>query len=231
MTKLHNILDTLSNEAKQEILKGLRDGSLLEMLSETRTPIHQLQRHQVVPDGNWYMYALLGGRGAGKTYASSAWAAQKLTEKGGTRIGVVVSSYRAVENFVVYVSQHIPDEYSPKYIHATSKLELSNGSSITFYPFGSTNMRGSCFHYGVVSEAQDQFRSGRDGQLIQELVIGTRLGKNPQVFVEGHDELEGSDELIEYLNSVGTLIRYVKSTYNVELSQRYLRNLMRMGIN
>ena len=228
MTKLHNILDALSNEAKQEILKGLRDGSLIEMLSETRTPIHQLQRHQVVPDGDWYMYALLGGRGAGKTYATTAWVAQKLMEEGCIRIGVVVPSYRDARNFVEYVLQHIPAEYSPKYQHLSSRLELSNGSSISFYASGSTHMRGACFHYGVVSEAQEQFRHGRDGSLMVELLVGTRLGKKPRVFIEGSHEMDGSDELIGYLQSRGVLIQYVESEHNNMLSEAYLRNLRRM---
>lgn len=228
MTELHNILEILSNEAKQEILKGLRDGSLLEMLSETRTPITQLQRHQEAPDGDWHMYALLGGRGAGKTYASTAWAAQKLMEEGCIRIGVVVPSYRSARNFVDLVLRHIPDEYSPKYQHLASRLELSNGSSITFYATGSTHMRGACFHYGVVSEAQDQFRHGRDGNLMMELLVGTRLGEGSQVFIEGNHKMDGSDELIGYLQSRGALIRYAESEQNNKLSEAYLRNLRRM---
>lgn len=228
MTELHNILEILSNEAKQELRKGLQDGSLQALLTETKTLNLNLQEHQVVPDGDWYMYALLGGRGAGKTHATTAWAAQKLMEKGGIRIGVVVPSYRDARNFVDYVLQHIPDEYSPKYLHLSSRLELSNGSSITFYATGSSHMRGACFHYGVVSEAQDQFRHGRDGSLMIELLVGTRLGEEPQVFIEGNHKMDGSDKLIGYLQSKGALIRYTESEQNSMLSKAYLRNLRRM---
>lgn len=228
MTKLHNILEILSNEAKQELRKGLQDGSIQALLTETKTLNLDLQEHQVVPDGDWQMYALLGGRGAGKTYATTAWAAQKLMEQGDIRIGVVVPSYRDARNFVDYVLQHIPAEYSPKYQHLLSRLELSNGSSISFYATGSTHMRGACFHYGVVSEAQEQFRHGRDGSLMVELLVGTRLGEKPRVFVEGSHKRDGSDELIGCLQSMGALIRYTESEQNSMLSKAYLRNLRRM---
>lgn len=231
MTKLHNILETLSTEAKQEILKGAQDGRLIELLitTATRTLDGSLQEYQKVPEGDWFRYALLGGRAAGKTYALTHWVTDRLIEDCGVRVCVVVPSHTDVSHLVSRLAENIPQEYNPKYKRLHNKLELENGSTVTFVPSGG-NMRGALFHYGAVMEAQRQFVDGYDGQLLEELSYATRLGKNSRIFIEGHDDSRGSYELIKYLNRCGVETSFIRTTQNKNLSNTYIARMSVMRL-
>lgn len=229
MTKLHNILETLSKEARQEILKGAQDGRLVELLTTTRTLDNSLQEYQKVPEGEWFRYALLGGRAAGKTYALTHWVTDRLIEDYGVRVCVVVPSHRDVSHLVSRLVENIPQEYNPQYKRLHNSLELVNGSTVTFVPSGG-NMRGALFHYGAVMEAQRQFVDGYKGQLLEELACATRLGKKPRIFIEGHDDSRGSYELINYLNRCGVETHFIRTIQNKNLSDTYIARMKAMRL-
>lgn len=196
-----------------------------------------LRPEQIIPDGDWYITALVAGRGFGKTLATSQWIRRKAMENPGCRIAIAARTSSDIRNTVVtgesgILAVHAPHE-RPEYKPSTTSLHWPNGSSALLLSSESPDSaRGPQFHFAVGDEfaawKTDVDSSG--ATLYSNLIAATRLGDNPQILlattpkrtVVMRDLMKLSEDPEERIN----IIR--GSTFdNTSLSDKYISNLIR----
>jgi phage terminase large subunit-like protein len=196
-----------------------------------------LRPEQIIPDGDWYITALIAGRGFGKTLAMSQWIRKKAMENPGCRIAIAARTTADLRNTVVTGESGIlavhPESERPEYKPSTTSLHWPNGSSaLLLSSEAPDSARGPQFHFAVGDEfaawKTDVDSSG--ATLYSNIIAATRLGENPQILlattpkrtVVMQDLMKLSKDPAEKIN----IIR--GSTFdNTSLSAKYIDNLVR----
>ncbi len=144
------------------------------------------RKEQLPPEGDWFLWLLVAGRGFGKTRTASEWLAYQMVTRPMTRWAVVSPTYGdgrdvCMEGESGLVS--VLDKAVRSYNKSNTELILKNGSRARVYPaIIPDRMRGPQFHGAWLDEPA----SFRNGMYVWEtLQPALRLGKKPQVIITG----------------------------------------------
>lgn len=195
-----------------------------------------LRPEQQVPDGEWFITALVAGRGFGKTLTASQWIRRKALENPGCRIAIAARTVADVRNTMILgesgvLAVHAPDE-RPEYKPSTTSLLWPNGSQALLLSSESPDgARGPQFHYGVGDEfaAWKTNIDASGATLFSNLVAATRLGENPQLLLATTPKrTKVMRDLMEDAKDPKRRIKIITgSTFdNTSLSKNYIDNLV-----
>jgi len=145
---------------------------------------------QIPPkDVPWTLFAFIGGRGVGKTRAGAEWVHSVAMANPGCRIGLVARTAKDTRDVMVEGDSGLLNigqpEDRPTYYSSKSRVVWPNGSQATTYSSEEPDqLRGPQFNYAWADEAAAWKHTVDDSGLNawDNLMIATRLGKNPQVF-------------------------------------------------
>lgn len=195
-----------------------------------------LRPEQKVPDGDWFITALVAGRGFGKTLTASQWIRRKALENPGCRIAIAARTVADVRNTMILgesgvLAVHSADE-RPEYKPSTTSLHWPNGSQALLLSSESPDgARGPQFHYGVGDEfaAWKTNVDASGATLFSNLVAATRLGDNPQLLLATTPKRTAvMRNLMEDAKDPARRIKIITgSTFdNTSLSKNYIDNLV-----
>lgn len=137
------------------------------------------------PNVDWLVFAMIAGRGSGKTRASSEWVHRIAKKFPGCRIAIVAPTgddFRNTnvegESGLIATSQ---PGFMPEWEPSKKKLTYPNGSTVFGYSGEEPDrLRGKQHHFAVVDEPAHI-------DLIEDvwynLLFGLRLGSDPKVFI------------------------------------------------
>jgi phage terminase large subunit-like protein len=230
---LAEMVAELSDEERAELFKGytLQDFENLQYDAD-----FWLRPEQKVPDGDWFITALVAGRGFGKTLTASQWIRRKALENPGCRIAVAARTVADVRTTMVLgesgiLAVHHPDE-RPEYKQHVQTLTWPNGSTALLLSSESPDSaRGPQFHYAVGDEfaAWKTNVDASGATLFTNLVAATRLGENPQLLLATTPKrTEVMKRIMEDAEDPKRRIKIVRgSTFdNKTLSKNYIDNLV-----
>lgn len=181
------LIADLSPEDREAIFGGLTDPELLVLQYD---PDFWLRPEQMIPDGDWFITAVVSGRGWGKTRCASEWIRRKALENPGCRIAIAGKTASDVRETMVegesgVLAVHHPDEM-PEYKPSIRRIEWSNGSQASLIAAESPDQaRGPQYHYAVGDEfaAWKEARDTSGATLFSNMIAATRLGDRPQILL------------------------------------------------
>lgn len=223
----------LSPEEQAEVFKNYTDEDYQKLQYDAN---FWLRPEQKVPDGDWFITALVAGRGFGKTLTASQWIRRKALENPGCRIAIAARTVADVRNTMILgesgvLAVHAPDE-RPEYKPSTTSLHWPNGSQALLLSSESPDgARGPQFHYGVGDEfaAWKTNVDASGATLFSNLVAATRLGDNPQLLLATTPKrTQVMKSLMEDAKLPEKRIKIISgSTFdNTSLSKNYIDNLV-----
>ena len=195
-----------------------------------------LRPEQKIPDGDWFITALVAGRGFGKTLTAAQWIRRKALEHPGCRIAIAARTVADVRNTMVLgesgiLAVHHPDE-RPEYKQHVQSLIWPNGSqALLLSSEAPDSARGPQFHYGVGDEfaAWKTNVDASGATLFSNLVAATRLGENPQLLLATTPKrTKVMRDLMDDAKDPKRRIKIITgSTFdNTSLSKNYIDNLV-----
>lgn len=145
--------------------------------------------HQLPPEGAWRTWAILGGRGAGKTRAGAEWVraqvegARPLDRGRCQRFALVGETVDQVREVMVFGESGIlacsPPDRRPEWQATRKRLSWPNGATAqVFSAHDSEALRGPQFDGAWVDELAKWKRARETWDMLQ---FGLRLGENPRV--------------------------------------------------
>jgi phage terminase large subunit-like protein len=223
----------LSPEEQAEIFAGYTEQDMENLKYDAN---FWLRPEQKIPDGDWFITALVAGRGFGKTLTASQWIRRKALENPGCRIAIAARTVADVRNTMILgesgvLAVHHPDE-RPEYKPSTTSLQWPNGSTALLLSSESPDgARGPQFHYGVGDEfaAWKTNVDASGATLFSNLVAATRLGENPQLLLATTPKrTKVMRDLMEDSKDPKRRIKIITgSTFdNTSLSKNYIDNLV-----
>ncbi|HEY0103462.1 MAG TPA: terminase family protein [Brevundimonas sp.] len=166
--------------SRRDYLSSL-DAGRLHALAESR---FNLLRHQSPGLSDWRTWVLLGGRGAGKTFAG-AWWIDHIARSRGRRIALVGPTLHDVREVMVegpsgLKALHTGDE-RPRWEGGRKRLVWKNGSEAhAFSAEDPDSLRGPQFHDAWA----DEFCAWRKPEaVLTNLRLGLRLGDAPRLIL------------------------------------------------
>lgn len=186
MSKAEMIAE-LSAEEQQAIFGDMSDEELLYLQYD---PEFWLRPEQMIKDGDWFITAVVSGRGWGKTRCASEWIRRKALENPGCRIAVAGKTAADVRETMVegesgILAVHHPLE-RPEYKPSIRRIEWANGSQASLIAAESPDQaRGPQYHYAVGDEfaAWKEARDTSGATLFSNMIAATRLGDRPQILL------------------------------------------------
>lgn len=145
---------------------------------------------QLEPVGDWRIWLLLAGRGAGKTRAASEWIRDKAMKHPGCRIGLVGRTAADVRDVMILGVSGImsvsPPSEMPEWKPSTRTLTWPNGSTAqTFSAEAPDQLRGPAFHFswGDETAAWQHIPDASGLTAWNNLEIATREGDHPKIIM------------------------------------------------
>lgn len=146
---------------------------------------------QIPPDDrDWSIFAMVAGRGAGKTRSGAEWVQDMAIKHPGCRIALVARTAADCRDVMVNGESGImfigDPAMRPVYQPTNRILKWANGSiAMTYSAEEPDQLRGPQFHYAWADEAAAWKHNIDDSGLStwDNLEIATRLGDNPRKFI------------------------------------------------
>jgi len=184
----------MSEEKRRAFLLSLSPEEAAFFEAEVQKPVmlpwRELARpEQLMPEGDWFTWAFIAGRGAGKT-RSAAEAIIELAEQPNLRIALVGRNPADVRDVMVEgdsgilaCARGIEILYEP----SKSRLTFPNGTRCFIYSAEvPAKLRGPQHHYAWTDELSswaDAWKGDVVDTAWNNLMLGMRLGKAPKVIV------------------------------------------------
>jgi len=176
---------TLTEKQKDKLTEGIDPNDLLW------SPEFWLRPRQLEAlHSDAWITLILSGRGYGKTRTLSEWVRDKAEGNPGCRIALVGRTVADVRDTMVTGESGIlavhPPETRPEYMPSVRKLVWPNGSlASTFSAESPSQLRGPSHHFAAADElaAWKLIPDDSGASAWDNLLIGTRLGEDPQVMV------------------------------------------------
>jgi phage terminase large subunit-like protein len=181
------LLAALPDQERFEAMQGLDPDGLIWDWSVWARP-EQLPP----PDVDWNVWLVLAGRGFGKTRLASEWVREqaKYTTEGQRRFALVARTAADVRDVIVEGESGIinvsPPSEKPLYEPSKRRLTWPNGNTATLFTADEPDgLRGPQFTHAWGDEiaAWRQTPDAAGMTAFDNLRVGTRLGKNPQILV------------------------------------------------
>lgn len=157
----------------------------------------QRRPEQAPPDGEWFVWLILAGRGWGKTRTGAEWAAEKGRAHPGCRVALVAATFADGRDTMVEGESGLLEVLDVRELRGGSvdtawnrslgELYLANGSQYKIYSAErARQLRGPQHHFGWADEVA-QWGDADLGPVKDtawsNLIFGLRLGARPQVCV------------------------------------------------
>lgn len=167
---------------QREWIESLNRVSLLQAALKA---VPGLAPHQIAPRSDWRTWLMLGGRGAGKTYAGAFWLHELASHNAELTFALVGSALHDVREVMVEGPSGLKAMASPKerprWEAGRKRLVWKNGSAA--YAFSAEDpdsLRGPQFHAAWA----DEFCAWREpDRVLSNLRFGLRLGNDPRLVV------------------------------------------------
>lgn len=195
-----------------------------------------LRPKQKVPDGDWFITAIIAGRGFGKSRTASEWVRRKALEKPGCRFAIAGRTVADVRNTMVLGESGVlavhPEADRPEYKAHTATLHWPNGSQALLLSSESPDgARGPQFDYAVGDEfaAWKTTVDSSGATLFSNIIAATRLGDNPQILLATTPKkTKVMRDLMEQSKDPNRRIKIVSGSTldNKSLSKSYIQNLL-----
>lgn len=161
-------------------LNGLTDVELQALLHDWR---FWARPNQVWPDGDWYIWLIIAGRGWGKSRTGAEAAIEAVQERGYNRLALVARTSADVRDVMVEGESGIlaksPHWFMPTYEPSKRRLTWPNGAIATTYSGDKPDqLRGPQHDFAWVDELAS-WRYMKDAW--SNLLFGLRLGKFPRI--------------------------------------------------
>ncbi len=181
------IIAAMSAEDRKKVFAGLTEEQIDRLMYD---PEFWLRPAQMIPDGKWFITALVCGRGWGKTRTIAEWVKKKALSQKGCRIGIAGKNAADVRDVIVegpsgILAVHHPDD-RPEYKPSIRRIEWKNGSVATLLSSESPDQgRGPGYDYAIMDEfaAWKEIKDDSGATLFTNLVAATRLGQYPQMIL------------------------------------------------
>lgn len=140
---------------------------------------------QLAPDGDWLVWMIMAGRGAGKTRSGAEYCREFAMDNPGSRIGIICPTYGVVRD-VAYEGESgllavIPPEDIDNYNKSLHQLHMKNGSRFDgFSGADPERLRGPQHHLLWCEELAAWQYLQNTWDMAQ---FGLRLGQRPRVIV------------------------------------------------
>ncbi len=139
--------------------------------------------HQAPPEGDWRIWLLLGGRGAGKTRAAAEWVRAGVERRGWGRLALVGPTHDSAREVMIEGPSGLiaiaPSWARPAWQPSRRRLEWPNGAvAYAFSAEEPDGLRGPQFH----AAWGDEFCAWRRPQQTLDMLLMTlRLGQRPRL--------------------------------------------------
>lgn len=142
--------------------------------------------NQLPPEGDWYLWLLVAGRGFGKTRTAAEWLAEQMVTRPMTRWAVVSPTFGDGRDVCMEGESgllSVLDQSVRSYNRTSTEVVLKNGSRARVYPaITPDRLRGPQFH-GAWLDEPASFRYGMT--VWETLQPALRLGNTPKIVVTG----------------------------------------------
>lgn len=136
---------------------------------------------QLAPEGDWFGWLILAGRGFGKTRTGAEWVIDEVKCHGRRRIALVARTAADVRDVMVEGESGIlaisPPWFMPKYEPSKRRLTWPNGAMATTYSGDKPDQLRGPQHDGAWL---DELAAWRYTESFDQVMFGLRLGDNPQ---------------------------------------------------
>lgn len=144
----------------------------------------RLRAAQRAPEGDWTIWAILAGRGFGKTRAGAEWV-HELAAQPGRRIALVAASLEAARQVMVEgesgLLARVPAGGDVSFVPSLRQVNWANGSQARLFSGGEPDsLRGSQFDFAWGDEFAHWPRAEES---LMNLRLATRLGVHPQLLL------------------------------------------------
>jgi len=175
-------LAKLPENDRRDIVSLLSEDDALALLHDWRN--FNARPEQVAPDGEWDIWAIIAGRGFGKTRAGSEWVREQV-KSGRKRIALIAETQRDLEQVIVEGDSGIlavcPPDERPTYTKKPVKLLFPNGAvALGYNGTEPDQLRGPQFDAAWCDELA-KWRYARETW--DQLQFALRLGDDPRVLV------------------------------------------------
>lgn len=182
MSSVAERLAKLPENDRRDIVSLLSEDDALALLHDWRN--FNARPEQVSPDGEWDIWAIIAGRGFGKTRAGSEWVREQV-KSGRKRIALIAETQRDLEQVIVEGDSGIlavcPPDERPTYTKKPVKLLFPNGAvALGYNGTEPDQLRGPQFDAAWCDELA-KWRYARETW--DQLQFALRLGDDPRVLV------------------------------------------------
>lgn len=223
-----------TEEQRQQILDSMSEEERMALNFDAD---FWLRPSQKIPDGDWFITALVAGRGFGKTLAMSQWVRRMAMENPGCRIAIGGRTSGDVRRIMIEGESGIlaisPEDERPEYKQQKAALYWPNGSMAELHSSEAPDAaRGVQYHFTVGDEFA-AWKSNTDASgatLYSNLIAATRLGMNPKILLATTPKRTASmKNLMERSRDPEERVVIIRgSTFeNTTLSKNYVNNLVR----
>ena len=145
-----------------------------------------LDQKQIPPIYPWRYHWFRGGRGVGKSFASTSWLYEKIIN-GAQEVAIVGATYGdLVRDILPVFESHFPKSKRPKFNPKDSIYKCTHYNDCIVKVYSSdTEIRGLNAEYGVAEE-MCKWCSGipkKISECFNIFNLGVRVGLNPQIFI------------------------------------------------
>ncbi|HEX8061929.1 MAG TPA: terminase family protein, partial [Allosphingosinicella sp.] len=175
-------LRELPRETRRRVLSGL-PARVVDALREEWW--WQARGGQIEPESDWRIWAIVAGRGFGKTRAGAEWVSQRARENPEARIALVAASRDEVERVMVQGESGILAVArvgeAPRWVSSRGRLVFPSGAQAYAYSAAQPQqLRGPQHHHAWCDELA---KWPRAAAAWDNLMLGLRLGEAPRAMV------------------------------------------------
>jgi len=192
----------LSASEQERVVAKLSESELIDLLFDW----HSWARpEQITPTKPYDTWAIIAGRGFGKTRVGAEWTIEQAFNRHGPRIALVGPTAADVRDIMIEGESGIlavsHPKFRPVYTPSKRKLEWPNGVlGFTYSAEEPERLRGPQHSSGWL----DEIAAWRYWETVDQLEYGLRLGKNPVKCVTTTPKPR--KELIQMLKEPGTIV-------------------------
>lgn len=153
----------------------------------------QARPNQLAPDGDWFVWLILAGRGWGKTRAAAEWCAQQARRYPGARFALVAATFADGRDVMVEGesgllsvlddSELLGNNRESAWKRLQGRLLMANGSQFKIYSSEKTgSLRGPQHHFAwcdEVAQWPDAHKGSAEDSIWSNLLMGMRLKVEP----------------------------------------------------
>lgn len=218
----------MNPEARSRFLEALSPEDSDFLLSDWR---FLARAAQIPPPGDWTLWAIIAGRGSGKTQAASAWLCESARDMPGARFAIVCRTAADVRDTAIegpagiletarkYFAADVPVWASSK-----RKIQWSSGAyALCFSSDEPDQLRGPQFHRAW----GDEVASWPEYATFSNMLLGLRMGAHPRAILTTTPKM-GSKIMREILKDPSAVFSRMRTTDNAaHLSPAFLEAIAR----